>query len=310
MFRAASFDNDDIYILKDIAKRVIRSNYTPFLGADAVCDFIESGQADKEIDDGMHNCILLTVDGVTIGFAIIRESLLHLIMIDTPFQRSGYGSRLLRHIEDGLFMKYNCISLNSFKANTTANRFYLKNGWTLAQDDEGHESDDMMLKFEKKRASTAEAPIKPKIPLPLLLILLSIFAMAGLASWGAMPLSTALSWRLLCGGIIEVIALTMLASRIRLFVKRKTTWLPMNPEDATVLVTDGIYRYTRNPMYLAQALLLLGIGIALGDGLGLLLVPCFMFYMTRFQIMPEEQILEMLFGDAYRNYMQRTRRWL
>jgi uncharacterized protein YdeI (YjbR/CyaY-like superfamily) len=99
---------------------------------------------------------LLTVDGVTIGFAIIKESLLHLIMIDTPFQRSGYGSKLLRHIENGLFMRHNHISLSSFKANTTANRFYLKNGWALAQDDEGQESDEMMLKFEKRRTDTAE----------------------------------------------------------------------------------------------------------------------------------------------------------
>jgi len=48
---------DDTHSLKDIAKRVIRLNYIPFLGADVVRDFIESGQADKEIDDGIHDCI-------------------------------------------------------------------------------------------------------------------------------------------------------------------------------------------------------------------------------------------------------------
>jgi GNAT superfamily N-acetyltransferase len=157
LFRAASLDNDDLNILKDIAKRVIRLNYTPFLGANAVHDFIESGQADKEIDDGIHNCTLLTGNGVTIGFAITKESLLHLIMIDTGFQRSGYGSKLLRYVENELFMRYDCIYLNSFKANIIANRFYIKNGWRLVQNDEEREADDMMIKFEKRRSSTAES---------------------------------------------------------------------------------------------------------------------------------------------------------
>jgi ribosomal protein S18 acetylase RimI-like enzyme len=121
-----------------------------------VHDFIESGQADKEIDDGILNCTLLTCDGFTMGFSITKESLLHLIMIDTGFQHSGYGSNLLHHVENKLFMRYNRISLNSFRANTIANRFYLKNGWVLVQDDEEHETKGMMIKFEKCRTSTTE----------------------------------------------------------------------------------------------------------------------------------------------------------
>ena len=136
--------------IKAIAKRVIRLNYTPFLGTDAVQGFIESGQADKEIDDGIHNCTVLMGDAIPIGFAITKESLLHLIMIDTVFQRLGYGSKLLKHTEDMLFMRYDCIYLNSFKANTTASQFYFKNGWSLVQNDEKCETDDMMIKFEKK----------------------------------------------------------------------------------------------------------------------------------------------------------------
>jgi len=125
-----------------------------------------------------------------------------------------------------------------------------------------------------------------------------------------MPLLIALQGRLLCAGFIEIFAFVVLAGCIRLFVRRETTWLPMNPENSTVLVTEGIYRYTRNPMYLALTLMLLGIGIALGDGLGLLLVPCFMLCITHFQIVKEESALEKLFGDTYRNYKQRVRRWI
>jgi GNAT superfamily N-acetyltransferase len=156
LFRAASFDDEELNILKDIAKRVIRSNYAPFLGADTVHDFIESGQADKEIDDGIRNCTLLVSDGITIGFAITKGPLLHLIMVDTNFQSSGYGSELLRHVEKTLFCKYDRISLNSFKANTAANLFYQKNGWSLVDVVRRSESDDMMINFEKKRTPVTE----------------------------------------------------------------------------------------------------------------------------------------------------------
>ena len=151
LFRAASFDNDDTNILKAIAKRVIRLNYTPFLGAEAVQGFIESGQSDKEIDDGIHVCTVLMGDAIPIGFAITKEPMLHLIMIDTVFQRLGYGSKLLQYVENMLFILYDRIYLNSFKANTIANQFYLKNGWSLVQDDERCETDDMTIRFEKKR---------------------------------------------------------------------------------------------------------------------------------------------------------------
>ena|GEM_PF-2362385 len=148
-FQAARLD--DINILKDIAKRVIILNYTPFLGAEAVRNFIESGQADKEIDNGIRNCTVLIGDGMPKGFAITKAPLLHLIMIDTVFQRSGYGSRLLQYVENMLFMRHNIIYLNSFKANTIANQFYLKNDWSIVQKDGEDETGDMLIRFEKKQ---------------------------------------------------------------------------------------------------------------------------------------------------------------
>jgi len=85
--------------LKEIAKRVISTNYLPFLGVENIATFIESGMSDKEIDDGLNDCTLLTLDGQIIGFTITYGNVLHLMMIDTPFQRAGYGSALLSHIE-------------------------------------------------------------------------------------------------------------------------------------------------------------------------------------------------------------------
>ena len=62
-------------------------------------------------------------------------------------------------------------------------------------------------------------------------------------------------------------------------------------------------------MYLFWTVILLGFGVLLGDYLGMILVPLFMLYMTRFQIIPEEQALEKLFGEEYRNYKMQVRRW-
>ena len=90
----------------------------------------------------------------------------------------------------------------------------------------------------------------------------------------------------------------------------QTTVDPVHPERASSVVTTGIYRWTRNPMYLGFWLLLLAYAVKLSQPLALLLLPVFIGYMNRFQIIPEEQALERLFGDDYRNYCQRVRRWI
>ena len=78
----------------------------------------------------------------------------------------------------------------------------------------------------------------------------------------------------------------------------------------TQLVTSGVYRYTRNPMYLGMACLLLAWAVYLQNPLALLGVPLFMAYITQFQIKPEERMLVKLFGDAFIRYRQQVRRWL
>ncbi len=97
---------------------------------------------------------------------------------------------------------------------------------------------------------------------------------------------------------------------IRAFNRHETTVNPMVPEKANALVTSGIYRITRNPMYLALALLLLAWAIFLRNSVALGLVLLFVLYLTQFQIKPEERALEELFGDEFRAYAARVRRWL
>lgn len=94
------------------------------------------------------------------------------------------------------------------------------------------------------------------------------------------------------------------------FRRARTTINPRHPEKASRLVTGGVYSFTRNPMYLGMAFSLLAWGIYLGSLLPLLFVPLFLVYLTRFQIVPEEQVLLQRFGGTFHTYRRKVRRWL
>jgi protein-S-isoprenylcysteine O-methyltransferase Ste14 len=89
----------------------------------------------------------------------------------------------------------------------------------------------------------------------------------------------------------------------------KTTIDPRKPQNSTKLITNGVYRITRNPMYLALLLVLLAFGIYLGNAFNTLLAAVFVMYMNRFQIVPEEIVLKKHFGKEYEQYCVRIRRW-
>ncbi len=148
-FRSAT--SDDAQAIKNMARQVIISNYTSFLGAEAVRNFIESGLSDREIDNGMKHCTLMICNEKIIGFSITNDSLLHLIMIDPSCQNKGCGSKLLAYIENILFDKYDTIHLQSFKENTQTVRFYLKNNWKIMEEKVVPEIGKTMLLFKKTR---------------------------------------------------------------------------------------------------------------------------------------------------------------
>ena len=93
------------------------------------------------------------------------------------------------------------------------------------------------------------------------------------------------------------------------FRNKSTSVDPMKPTKASQLVTNGIYQYTRNPMYLGMAMVLMGGVVRIGNPWCLLAILFFVVYLTRFQIKPEEHALEQLFGEDYRTYCQGVRRW-
>ncbi len=103
-------------------------------------------------------------------------------------------------------------------------------------------------------------------------------------------------------GIVAAIALFQ-------FFRLRTTIDPTNPSKASKLVENGIFAYSRNPMYLALLVLLLALGVWLGNAFNTLLAAGFVGYMNRFQIIPEEMALLKLFGKGYKQYCVNVRRW-
>lgn len=102
----------------------------------------------------------------------------------------------------------------------------------------------------------------------------------------------------------------MVLSGVVSFARARTTVNPLKPEAATALVDSGVYRFTRNPMYLGFLLALLGWATFLANALAVLLLPGFVLYMNRFQIVPEERALSARFGLAFSAYKAKVRRWL
>jgi protein-S-isoprenylcysteine O-methyltransferase Ste14 len=106
------------------------------------------------------------------------------------------------------------------------------------------------------------------------------------------------------------VAITVGVLALYQFIQNRTTVDPHKPDHASKLVTGGIYRFSRNPMYLALLICLVGFGLKLGNILSFIFIPFFMRYMNSFQIKPEERALKEKFGKEFENYAARVRRWL
>jgi protein-S-isoprenylcysteine O-methyltransferase Ste14 len=149
--------------------------------------------------------------------------------------------------------------------------------------------------------------LENRIPPPLVMLIaaLAMWAFAPAAPTsesGALRLAAALLLAL-CGGILAT-------SGFRAFGRAKTTVNPIKIEEASALVTTGIYRYTRNPMYLGLVALLLALAIYLANPWAALGPVAFILFITRFQIIPEERVLRAKFGAPYEAYREKVRRWL
>lgn len=111
------------------------------------------------------------------------------------------------------------------------------------------------------------------------------------------------------GWAVTMAGLVLDAHSIIGFLRARTTVNPVRIDAATELVTTGLYRWSRNPMYVGLILVLIGWGVVLGSLTPFIAVILFGRVLVIMQIAPEEAALEAKFGDAYRNYTQRVNRW-
>ena len=90
----------------------------------------------------------------------------------------------------------------------------------------------------------------------------------------------------------------------------KTTIHPLRPEESSALVVGGLFRFTRNPMYLGMLLVLVAWALCVANAAALVVLPLYVAYLNRFQIAPEERALQARFGAAFEDYRRAVRRWI
>ena len=112
------------------------------------------------------------------------------------------------------------------------------------------------------------------------------------------------------GFIIILAGLLIIFIAARQFKAVNTTINPIKPENASVLVSKGIFSYSRNPMYLGMLLIIIGFSIIHNFLAIIVIMPIWIIYMTYFQIIPEEETMEILFKENFVNYCKKTRRWI
>ncbi|MDO6706813.1 isoprenylcysteine carboxylmethyltransferase family protein [Photobacterium sp. 1_MG-2023] len=140
---------------------------------------------------------------------------------------------------------------------------------------------------------------------PPLVFLLTLAAMYFLARYVPLwrfdfPGKVLLEW------VFSLMAVGFALAGIMAFARAKTA---INPKKASRLVTSGVYRYSRNPIYLGLLLLLVAIFLNLSALSSLIMIPVFVIYMNSVQIAAEERVLTHAFGQQYKEYCQHVRRW-
>ena len=147
-----------------------------------------------------------------------------------------------------------------------------------------------------------------KVPPPAVALLLAIAMW--LATFASSALAFALPDRLAIALAVAALGGAISVAGIVSFRRARTTVNPTRPDTASALVSTGIYRLTRNPMYLGLFLVLAGWAVYLSNAVAFAGPLLFILYINRFQIAPEERALAAKFGTSFDDYRRRTRRWI
>ena len=148
--------------------------------------------------------------------------------------------------------------------------------------------------------------MKTKIPPPILALVMIVLIY--LSSFFIE--STTFNYQGSLSVLILILGLACAIPSFKLFARYKTTISPLKPSDATALVTEGMYRYSRNPMYLGLLLLTIASTIWFGTWFGIIINILFIFLINFLQIIPEEEALLEIFGEEYEEYKKNVRRWI
>ena len=147
-----------------------------------------------------------------------------------------------------------------------------------------------------------------KIPPPVIALLCAV--LAWVLARSAPGFAFILPARIPITMVLVLAGISLTLAGVRAFRSAATTVNPLSPELASLIVRTGPYAFTRNPMYLGLALVLLGVCAYLANPLSVLAVVFFVTYITRFQIIPEERLLLAKFGEPFAQYMRSVRRWV
>jgi protein-S-isoprenylcysteine O-methyltransferase Ste14 len=149
-----------------------------------------------------------------------------------------------------------------------------------------------------------------RAPWPPILIALAILSGRALdkASGGALAGLVSFPGAQLLGGAIVALALANDIWCAVTLARHKTTIMPHRA--ASQLATDGPFRWSRNPIYISHVAIVLGLGLLIGSPFAVLSTPLLALGLQKLAVEPEEQHLLAKFGDDYRAYTARTRRWL
>jgi len=147
-----------------------------------------------------------------------------------------------------------------------------------------------------------------KVPPPL--VLLIVACAMWLVAKNSPLLAAPFMARLLFALTIGLAGLAVVLTAVVSFRRARTTISPFSPDESTSLISTGIFSWSRNPIYLGGAILLLGWAVYLAAPPALLGPFMFVLYINRFQILPEERALAARFGSSFAEYKTRVRRWL
>lgn len=150
--------------------------------------------------------------------------------------------------------------------------------------------------------------LETKIPPPVLAGVVALFMTAAAPYLQKLELPFGLQVALMAG--CGVIAFSFGITGVITFLRKQTTIDPVNVDQASKLVTDGIYAFSRNPMYVGLTALLVQWAVHLSVPWTLVGPAVFAWFLHRFQIIPEERAMRAKFGAAYDDYCRRVRRWL